>query len=105
MKKTILMCVALCLLLVMLAGCATSYPVGTIYTKVNLPVTATGEQVKGAKVGTSECMSVLGMVALGDASIETAMKDGGITKVSHVDWDAENILGIIGTYKCTVYGE
>jgi len=33
------------------------------------------------------------------------MKNGNITKISHVDWEAKNILGIIGNYKVTVYGE
>ncbi len=47
----------------------------------------------------------LGMVAIGDASIEAAKKNGGITKVHHVDWAVENILGIIGKYRVTVYGE
>jgi hypothetical protein len=33
------------------------------------------------------------------------MKNGGITKIHYIDWDVKNILGIIGTYKVTVYGE
>jgi hypothetical protein len=33
------------------------------------------------------------------------MKNGGITKVNHADWEAKNIFGIIGNYKLTVYGE
>ena len=51
------------------------------------------------------CTSILSMVATGDASIEAAMKNGGITKVHHVDWQAKNILGIYGEFKTTVYGE
>jgi hypothetical protein len=34
-----------------------------------------------------------------------AAKNGGITKIQFVDWEADNILGLIGTYTCTVYGE
>ena len=58
-----------------------------------------------AKSGTSECMSILGWVALGDASLETAMKAGGIKKINHVDFHTFNILGIYAKLTVTVYGE
>jgi len=45
------------------------------------------------------------MIAIGDACIEVVKKSGCIIKVHHVDWDVKNILGLIGEYKCTVYGE
>jgi hypothetical protein len=89
----------------MLLGCATSMPVGGVYTDVKLPVTATADGGGTPKVGTAECMSVLAMVATGDCSIEAAKKNGGITKVYHVDWEANNILGIIGKYKVVVHGQ
>ena len=95
----------LCAAAVWLTGCASSMPMGAFYTELKLPLGATEAQAKTLKVGTSECQSILGLVATGDASIDAAMKNGGITKVHHVDWDAKNILGIIGNYKCTVYGE
>ena len=88
----------------MFMGCATAYPVGSLYTEVKLPV-AVESDGKALKTGTAECMSILGLLATGDASLNTAMKNGNITKVSHVDWEARNILGIIGNYKLTVYGE
>ena len=88
----------------LLVGCATSYPVGGLYTKLNLPVSCESE-AKSMKTGTSQCTSILGLVATGDISYEAAMRNGGITKVNHADWEAENILGIIGNYKLTVYGE
>ena len=87
-----------------LMGCATPFPVGTLYTELKLPIAAESD-VKAVKSGTAECMSVLGLVATGDVSINTAMRNGNITKISHVDWEAKNILGIIGNYKLTVYGE
>ncbi len=88
-----------------LTSCASSMPVGGLYTQVKLPVTATGVDASRAKVGTAECTSILGLIAIGDASIETARHNGKISKITHVDWDAMNILGIIGTYKVTVYGQ
>ena len=87
-----------------MSGCATAFPVGMLYTELKLPINV-GSNAKNMKVGTSECMSVLGLVATGDASIEAAMKNGGITKINHVDWEVKNILGVIGNYKVTVYGE
>lgn len=92
------------LMLVAVSGCATTFPVGGIYTDVSLPVAATGEAGRGAKVGTATCKSILTLFATGDCSLEAAKRDGGITTVDHVDWHAENILGIIGNYKVTVYG-
>lgn len=89
----------------MLAGCASPYPQGIIYTELKLPVDVTGNGGRAPKIGISECTSVLGMVALGDCSLETAMRQGGITKVHHVDWDSKNILGFFGQYKVIVHGE
>jgi len=87
-------------------GCATAYPVGALYTELKLPVGATSNSADARqKVGVATCTSVLSLVTTGDASIQAAMKNGGITKVSHVDWEVKNILGIYGEYKTTVYGE
>jgi TRL-like protein family len=87
-----------------LAGCATPYPVGGLYTDVKLPVNTPNNSGGSSKIGTAECSSILAMVATGDCSVETAKKNGGITQVSNVDWEAKNILGIFGTYKVKVYG-
>lgn len=87
------------------SGCATSQPIGGAYTKLKLPVDATAGDVRGLKVGKATCKSYLAMVAIGDASIDAAKKNGGITKVHYMDWEVENILGVIGTYTLTVYGE
>lgn len=105
MKRAKLMCLGgLIAFLPLLMGCALSFPVGFVYTEMKLPV-AGDSAGQSLKVGTAECTSILGLVATGDASFEAAMKNGGIRKVNHADWDAKNILGIIGTYKLTVYGE
>ncbi len=90
-------------LVALLGGCATSAPVGGLYTDVTLPMQATSAQ-GGTKVGTSQCTSILAMLATGDCSIEAAKANGGITEVTHVDWKANNILGIIGNYTTTVHG-
>jgi len=105
MKRTIALVGILVISAALLTGCATSYPIGGLYTELKLPVAVTGNSGNSPKVGTAECKSILGLIATGDASVETAMRNGGITKIHHVDWEVENILGIIGEYKVTVYGE
>ncbi len=87
----------------LLGGCASPVPVGGAFTDITLPVQATSAQ-GGSKVGTSQCTSILSLLATGDCSIEAAKANGGITEVTSVDWKANNILGIIGNYTTTVRG-
>lgn len=77
-------------------------PIGTIYSSVADPVAATS--TGGSRTGTAESTSYLGLVALGDSSIEAAKKNGGITSVSSVDTHRKNILGIVTSYTTTVKG-
>ena len=58
--------------LVVLAGCATPFPLGFIYTSVNLPVTVGNGEMKYSKVGEAKCQSMFGLFASGDASINAA---------------------------------
>ena len=86
------------------SGCAVATPLnGSIYTDLKGPVTM-GSATGMAKVGEAKATSIVG-VALGDASIETAMKNGGITKVHHVDTKVRNILGVYAEFTTVVYGE
>lgn len=89
-----------------LSGCAmVASPVfASVYTKVKAPLTATSNTL-GNKVGTAKAKSILGIVALGNSSIAEAAKNGHITKISHVDYEAKNILGFYATYTVYVYGE
>jgi len=81
-------------------------PMGAAYTKLTLPVAATGMSSPGVeKIGTAQCVSYCGMVAMGDASIEAAKKNGRITKVHHVDWDVISYAGVYAKYRVIVYGE
>lgn len=90
--------------LVVVMGCASPSPVGVLYTEITLPTIATSN-AQATKVGVSECTSILALISMGDASISTAAKNGGITKIHSVDWEAKNILGIYGTYRTIVRGE
>ncbi|MBU4198530.1 MAG: TRL-like family protein [Verrucomicrobia bacterium] len=90
--------------LAVVMGCASPAPVGVLYTEITLPAIATSN-AQATKVGVSECTSILALVAMGDASIDAAAKNGGITKIHSVDWEAKSILGIYGTYRTIVRGE
>ena len=91
-----------------LSGCAYNSPVpGFIFTGTTFP---SGDKVRldsetAGKQGKSSCTSVLGLVAFGDCSIKSAMKDGGITKIHHVDSTSKNFLFFMFKYDTIVYGE
>src|SRR5262245_39468016 len=98
MKKTIQALVAVCAIST-LSGCAVAKaPVsGFWYTDTHSSVSATSNQA-GNRVGESCASSILGLIATGDASIEAARRNGGITMISSVDDKASNILGIYAKY-------
>lgn len=89
-----------------LTGCATATaPVnGLLYSNVSAPLMVTGSADKPTKVGRSYARSFFGLYATGDATIETAAKNGGITKIHHVDHESQVILGVIADYTTVVYG-
>ncbi len=72
---------------------------------LTVPVAATSNPV-GSKVGTSSGMGILRFIILSpDSGIQQAAKNGGITKISTVDFKQTDILGIFQTYTCTITGE
>jgi len=72
---------------------------------LTLPVTATSNPV-GSKVGTATATGYLGVLFFNaDASIRSAAKNGGITKISTVDIKSTSMLNIIVTYETIVTGE
>lgn len=90
------------------SGCAamsTRAPVtGFLYSDVKAGENATPNS-GASKMGKGCATSILGIVATGDASIGTAARSAGITKISYVDGQSTNILGIVATYCTEVYGE
>jgi uncharacterized protein YdbL (DUF1318 family) len=72
---------------------------------VTLPVNATSNPI-GSKVGRATATGYLGILFFdADASIRTAAKNGGITKISTVDVKHGSILNLIVTYETIVTGE
>ncbi len=89
------------------AGCLAvrTDAIGILYTDTKGPVAATSaRETQAAKTGTACEQSILGLVATGDASIDTAKKSAGITELISVDDSTNSILGIIGTFCVTVKG-
>lgn len=102
---TIGLCVAAA---AMLTGCVAVGPTNA-NSLLTLDVTSPDtnfidNSVKPMKCGEASARGII-CFTQGDCSIRAAMMDGGITKIHHVDYKVNNILGIVGTTTTLVYGE
>lgn len=105
MRKVILSCAAL--VAMTLASCSTigtQSGIGSLYTGVSEGQMVTSNQL-GTKVGKGSTIGVLGLVSIGDASIQSAANSAGIKKISHVDCKKMSVLGLFAKYDILVYGE
>jgi hypothetical protein len=100
--------VGIAVIAVLLSSCGVaqvaSPALGIVYTDVKAPLAVTSN-TNASKVGTADAASILGIIAIGDASIENASKKAGIKSIHHVDYRSTNILGIYAQYTVYVYGE
>lgn len=87
----------------LLAGCTHAPLVGGIYSDVASGVAATSN-TSGNRVGEACANSWFWLVAMGDASIEAARRNGGITMISSVDQEDKNILFVYQQHCTTVRG-
>jgi len=101
----------LCLMLVLsffvvLGGC--SMPLSPVAAPLVLeqrgPVAGFDSDVSSTKVGRAWAEGIV-FVGYGDASILTAARRAGITRIHHVDSESTNIFGIYCRYVTVVYGE
>ena len=76
---------------------------GALYTDVKAPGTATSS-TGASKEGSATCHNVLGLVAIGDCSVDTAAKEGNISQIKSVDNKVWSILGIYSTATTIVKG-
>lgn len=108
LKKILFYAVAACGMTVALTGCGTGFPTGLVYTEVMLPVCATADpSIQDYNVGKASCSKWFGIVAIGDASIGAAKKNGAagpISRVQRIEYHAIDICGC-GKYTTIVYGE
>jgi hypothetical protein len=108
MKRIIRHILVTLLAATLLAGCAANPFFGVAYTKVSAPTIALTHKTDAntsTKVGEASCVNYFGLVATGDASLETAMKNGGISKIHHTDCKYKVILGLYSKFTIVVYGE
>lgn len=80
---------------------------GVAYNGTAAPVDTTynGTAVDPAmKEGRSRAQSVLGLFSWGDASYETAARNGGIKTITNADCRLFNVLFLYSEYEIIVYG-
>ena len=89
----------------LITGCALAHGPVVAPVTINMkgPVSA-GPANTGSKMGRAEAWGIV-VFATGDASISAAAKNGGITRIHHVDHETMNILGFYAKYTTIVYGE
>jgi hypothetical protein len=103
MKNRVRSLCVLSLASITLGGCAVvASPVGNgaIYTQVHGPVDV-GPASGASKHGRACAANYVGFVAVGDASIDAAKRNGGISTVASVDHDSFGVLGVYTRY-CTI---
>ena len=91
----------------LLSGCASYHPRGMIYTDVKGDSSSAqyNSDVSAEKTGRACAQSVLGIVATGDMSVQTAVQRGNISKIRSVNYKTHSILGFLGDYCTIVKGE
>jgi hypothetical protein len=91
--------------LLTIVGCTS--PSGPIFAAITLnergPVAGFNSTASATKVGRARAEGII-LIGTGDASITAAARNGGITRIHHVDSESMNILGIYSRYETIVYG-
>ena len=89
----------------LLTSCASGHMPGLIYSGTKANVTTTLARGDVTKTGEACTQNYLGLVSLGDASIEGARKNAGIKKIAYIDSSYTNILGLYQKYCTLVRGK
>ena len=82
--------------------------IGLFYTNATYPVTATGNEITDfstLKKGTSKTTNIRCLFETGDASINKAAKEAGITKITHIDVNEKSVFIFWRRLTVTVWGE
>ena len=93
-------------LMLLLTSCASvdAPTPGFIYSNVKHGTDVGDGNAAATKTGKACATSMLGWVATGDASIEAAARDGGISRNAYVDHTSKVIMGVYGEYCTVVHG-
>lgn len=81
---------------------------GIFYTNATYPVTATGATVKDLsklKQANVSTTTILLLIERGNAGIDRAIQEAGITKISHIDVQEKSIFIFWRKLTVKVYGE
>jgi hypothetical protein len=101
---------ALCLVLMAASGCYTAPvmpPLGAIYADIKAPLTTEAEKPAVTdQRGEASTQSILGLVAWGDCSLDTAAKNGKLSTIEYADYSYMNVaLGIYQKFTVVVHGK
>ncbi len=87
-------------------------PLGGIYTHYRAPLMTDLDKTPATASKTGRATTIFlrlfypGLdIALDDASIEAAARDGGITRIHYADYDLKLVLGLYGEFTTIVHGE
>ncbi|MDK2971440.1 MAG: hypothetical protein PWP23_1195 [Candidatus Sumerlaeota bacterium] len=82
-------------------------PQGLLFSSIQAPLDANADSTdfSNEKQGEASSTAILGLFAFGDASLNTAARDGGLTTVNHVDYSYQNILFFYQQFTIVAYGE
>lgn len=103
----------------LMTGCAqlayteapVAVPMGGLYQQTKAPLTYKTPFKVSEKVGRAYASYIAVpfyptfSASVGDASIQTAAKSAGITKIHHIDYARTNILSVFTRIEVFVYGE
>ena len=105
MKKHLIILASALTLMLGLSSCGAvaDFP-GAIFMGNTKPLAVTSNQL-GTKVGVAKNVNICNIAVIGDAGINKAAKEAGITKVSHVDVKTTSVLTVFCTKTYYVYGE
>ena len=84
-------------------------PTGALYTEIKAPLTTDLNNQKLIKTygeaATTHVAYYIFSFAIGDASLQKAIKDGLLKNVAYADYEWFSILGIYGKLTVKAYGE
>lgn len=109
MRKHALLALVAVVLLLGLTGCYCTPvrpPMGWVVSNYKAPLSADnqGVAVDTSKHGQAKVENYLGIVAVGDCSLNAAVEDGGIGTVSFADYEYFNVLGVYQKFVVHAYG-
>jgi hypothetical protein len=80
-------------------------PQGAFYSSIKAPMDTDAETTSmGSRSGMASSVSLLSLFAFGDASTSAAAAQGGLSEVTHVDYEYFNLLGIYQKFTTIVRG-